>query len=127
MTQKEAGIACGQTWSLAATRQQLDRFFAYLADMDKICGGVLKSNPAPSLGRASGVAATILNIGSETASERKAIASFWMNVRLAAYAPPGEATDEFLSGFIEGVSADHSLVEGSMPQIDPPETSMLNE
>jgi hypothetical protein len=127
MTQKEAGFACGQAWSLSANRQQLDRFFAHVADMDKLGGGVLKSKSDPSLGRSCGLAATILNIGSETASERKAIAGFWMNVRLAAYAPPGEPTDEFLTGFIEGVSADHSLVQGAMPEIDPPETSMLGE
>src|SRR5215212_10036616 len=72
MTEKEVGISCGQTWSLSATRQQLDRFFAYLADMDKICGGVLKSQPDPSLGRGSGLVATILNIGTETAGERRA-------------------------------------------------------
>jgi hypothetical protein len=127
MTDKEVGVACGQAWSLSATRQQLDRFFAYLADMDKLCGGVLKGAPDPSLGRGCGLAATILNIGSETAGERRAIAGFWMHARLAAYAPPGEPTDEFLSGFIEGVSADHSLDQGSMPHIDPPETSMLSE
>lgn len=95
--------------------------------MDKLCGGVVKGDSNASLGKAAGLAATILNIGSETASERKAISSFWMNARLAAYAPPGEPTDEFLSGFIEGVSADHSLEQGAMPQIDPPETSMLGE
>jgi len=127
MTEKEVGISCGQTWSLSATRQQLDRFFAYLADQDKICGGVLKSEPDPSLGRGCGLAATILNVGTETAGERRAIAGFWLHTRLAAYAPPGEPSDEFLSGFIEGVSADHSLHEGAMPEIDPPETSMWKE
>jgi len=93
--------------------------------MDKLGGGVVRSKAEQSLGRSCGLAATILNIGSETESERKAIASFWMNVRLAAYAPPGEPTDEFLIGFIEGVSADHSLDQGAMPDIDPPETSMF--
>jgi len=102
LSQKDAGRQCGERWAKGANRPSINRLFKHI-DEQGDAGLFGNELPAP-LTRAGWLAIAVL--GGPMKATEKDSRGFWRMVRMNGGAQEGDdATDEFLDGFVDGVTS----------------------